>query len=46
MTIFEPSTLLAVFPYIFISAFPVFGIFLVTYWLIKDRKSKINKKNP
>jgi Na+/H+ antiporter NhaC len=39
MTLFEPSTLLAVFPYVFISAFPIFGIVLVTWWIIKDRKS-------
>jgi len=39
MTLFEPSALLAVFPYVFISAFPIFGIVLVTWWIIKDKKS-------
>jgi Na+/H+ antiporter NhaC len=43
MTIFEPSTLLAVFPYVFISAFPIFGIILVTWWIIKDKKSSKTK---
>jgi len=43
MNIFEPSTLLAVFPYVFISSFPIFGIILVTYWLVKDKRSKIRK---
>ncbi|HXT84288.1 MAG TPA: hypothetical protein VN704_08150 [Verrucomicrobiae bacterium] len=44
MTIFVPSTFLAVFPYLFISSFPLFGIVLVTWWIIKDRKaSKIKK---
>ncbi|HEX5519655.1 MAG TPA: hypothetical protein VFX18_04380 [Candidatus Nitrosocosmicus sp.] len=48
MTLFEPSTLLAIFPYIFISAFPIFGIFLVTWWIVKDKKatsSSITTKN-
>ncbi|HKO63884.1 MAG TPA: hypothetical protein VJU13_01665 [Candidatus Nitrosocosmicus sp.] len=44
MNIFEPSTFLAVFPYVFISAFPIFGIILVTYWLVKDWRSKLKKK--
>ncbi|MGN6350188.1 MAG: hypothetical protein ACTHL3_01850 [Candidatus Nitrosocosmicus sp.] len=39
MSLFEPSTLLAIFPYIFISAFPIFGIVLVTWWIVKDKKS-------
>jgi hypothetical protein len=40
MNIFEPSTFLAIFPYVFIAAFPIFGLFLVSYWLFKERKSK------
>ena len=44
MNIFEPSTFLAIFPYVFISAFPIFGIILVTYWLVKDKRSKFKKK--
>jgi hypothetical protein len=43
MTLFEPSTLLAVFPYVFISGFPIFGIILVTWWIIRDRKSSKKK---
>jgi hypothetical protein len=39
MSLFEPSTLLAIFPYVFISAFPIFGIILVTWWIVKDKKS-------
>jgi hypothetical protein len=39
MSLFEPSTLLAIFPYVFISAFPIFGIILVTWWIIKDKKT-------
>ncbi|MGN6347162.1 MAG: hypothetical protein ACTHME_05610 [Candidatus Nitrosocosmicus sp.] len=39
MSLFEPSTLLAIFPYIFISAFPIFGIVLVTWWIVRDKKS-------
>jgi hypothetical protein len=44
MNICEPSTFLAIFPYVFISSFPIFGIILVTYWLVKDKKSIIRKK--
>ncbi|HYO07291.1 MAG TPA: hypothetical protein VER14_09935 [Phototrophicaceae bacterium] len=44
MNIFEPSTFLAVFPYVFISGFPIFGIILVTYWLVKDKRSSKTKK--
>ena len=32
--------LLAVLPYVFIAAFPVFGIFLVTKWELDARKQK------
>lgn len=48
MSLFEPSTLLAVFPYIFISAFPIFGIILVTWWIVKDKRkssSLLSTKN-
>jgi Na+/H+ antiporter NhaC len=38
LNIFEPSTLLAIFPYVFISAFPIFGLLLITYWLVKDKR--------
>jgi hypothetical protein len=38
----EPSIFLAVFPYAFMAAFPVFGIAIVTKWEL-DRKRR--KKN-
>ncbi|MDQ6724243.1 MAG: hypothetical protein M3Z01_08275 [Thermoproteota archaeon] len=44
MTIFEPSTFLAIFPYVFISGFPIFGIILVTYWIIKDKRLSKKQK--
>jgi hypothetical protein len=34
----EPTAFLAVFPYAFIAAFPVFGLVLVTKWEIERRK--------
>jgi len=40
MEIFEPSVLLAVFPYLFIGIFPVFGLLVVTKLLIDDRQIK------
>ena len=40
MGIFEPSILLAVFPYLFIGIFPVFGLLVVTKLLIDDRQIK------
>ena len=48
MSLFEPSTLLAVFPYISIYAFPIFGIVLVTWWIVKDKRkssSLLSTKN-
>jgi hypothetical protein len=33
MDIFHPSIYIAIFPYLFISSFPVFGIILVTKWV-------------
>jgi hypothetical protein len=36
---FEPSVLLAALPYLFIAAFPLFGIAIVTKWVFEDRKS-------
>ena len=44
MGIFEPSILLAVFPYLFIGIFPVFGLLVVTKLLIGDRQ--IKKQSP
>jgi hypothetical protein len=38
----EPSIFLAVFPYAFIAAFPVFGVAIVTKWEL-DRKRKAKK---
>ena len=40
MGIFEPSIFLAMFPYLFIGSFPVFGLILVTKWIIDDVKKK------
>jgi hypothetical protein len=37
MGIFEPSIFLAIFPYIFISMFPIFGIVIVTRSLFKNK---------
>ncbi|MEO9296152.1 MAG: hypothetical protein ABI347_11225 [Nitrososphaera sp.] len=35
---FEPSVFLAIFPYAFIASFPLFGVAIVTKWVIDDRK--------
>ncbi len=40
--IFEPSIFLAVFPYAFMAAFPIFGIIVVTKWEL-DRKRRTKK---
>ena len=40
MSIFDPSIYTAAFPYLFIASFPIFGIILVTKWIIDDRKNK------
>ena len=40
MGIFEPSLLLAIFPYLFIGIFPIFGLILVTKWVISDLRGK------
>ena len=37
MAIFDPSVFLAVFPYIFISLFPIIGIIIVTRSLFKNK---------
>ena len=42
MSMLEPSIFLAVFPYAFIAAFPVFGIAVVTKWEL-DRKRRTKK---
>jgi uncharacterized protein YneF (UPF0154 family) len=44
MGIFDPSIYLAVFPYLFISSFPIFGIFLVTKLMYQELKKR-NIKN-
>jgi hypothetical protein len=36
----EPSAFLAIFPYAFLAAFPVFGIIVVTKWQLDERKRK------
>jgi hypothetical protein len=43
MDIFQPSVLLAAFPYVFIASFPIFGMFLVTKWVYDDKKKKHSK---
>jgi hypothetical protein len=40
MSIFDPSIYTAAFPYLFIASFPVFGIILVTKWIIDDIRNK------
>ena len=40
MEIFQPSILLAIFPYLFIGSFPVFGLILVTKWIVDDVRKK------
>jgi hypothetical protein len=40
MSIFDPSIYVAIFPYLFIAIFPLFGIILVTKWVLDDRKNK------
>jgi len=41
MGIFDPSIYIAIFPYLFIAIFPLFGIILVTKWILDDRKERI-----
>lgn len=38
MGMFEPSAFLAIFPYAFIASFPIFGLILVTKWVLDDKK--------
>jgi len=40
MEIFHPSVFLAIFPYLFIGSFPVFGLILVTKWIVDDIKKR------
>jgi hypothetical protein len=40
MGIFDPSIYIAIFPYLFIAIFPLFGIILVTKWILDDRKGR------
>jgi len=40
MELFHPSVFLAMFPYLFISSFPIFGLILVTKWIANDTKKK------
>ena len=40
MEIFQPSIFLAIFPYLFIGSFPVFGLILVTKWIVDDVRKK------
>ncbi|HEX5920313.1 MAG TPA: hypothetical protein VFY55_00880 [Nitrososphaeraceae archaeon] len=40
MEIFQPSIFLAIFPYLFIGSFPIFGLILVTKWIIDDVRKK------
>jgi hypothetical protein len=43
MDVFYPSIYIAIFPYLFIASFPVFGMILVTKWIFDDRRKKIGK---
>jgi hypothetical protein len=45
MEIFHPSIFLAMFPYLFIGSFPVFGLILVTKWIVNDAKKRRLVKN-
>jgi len=40
MELFHPSVFLAMFPYLFIASFPIFGLILVTKWVANDTKKK------
>jgi len=40
MEIFHPSVFLAIFPYLFLGSFPVFGLILVTKWIVDDIKKR------
>lgn len=44
MSIFEPSIFLAMFPYAFMAAFPIFGIIVITK-LELDRRRRSKKLN-
>lgn len=42
---FEPSAMIAIFPYAFIGAFPIAGIVIVTKWVIDDwRRSRSRRR--
>ncbi|HJR47033.1 MAG TPA: hypothetical protein VJ799_02645 [Nitrososphaeraceae archaeon] len=36
MDLFQPSIYIAIFPYLFIASFPLFGIALVSKWILRD----------
>ena len=42
METFQPSIYLAMFPYLFIASFPIFGLVLVTRWtyVLEERKDQ------
>ena len=40
LDLFQPSIYVAIFPYLFIASFPLFGIVLVSRWIMRaDRKN-------
>jgi hypothetical protein len=40
---FEPSVFTAIFPYAFIAVFPIFGMVVVTKWVLDERKRSKKK---
>ena len=42
LDLFQPSIYIAIFPYLFIASFPLFGIALVSKWIFRDGR-KNNK---
>jgi hypothetical protein len=40
LDLFQPSIYIAIFPYLFIASFPLFGIVLVSRWIMRDDRKK------
>lgn len=40
LDLFQPSIYIAIFPYLFIASFPLFGIVLVSRWIMRDNGKK------
>lgn len=43
LDLFQPSIYIAIFPYLFIASFPLFGIVLVSRWIMRELTEKLTK---